>query len=45
MLIFNKELSVSPITTHIPIKYVAKNISKKKIIKNILTINNFFRKH
>ena len=44
MLIYNKELSVSPITTHIPIKYVAKNITKKKIINNILTINNFFRK-
>ena len=30
MLIYNKKLSVSPITTHIPIKYVTKKINKKK---------------
>ncbi len=30
MLIYNDKLSVSPITTHIPIKNVAKNITKKK---------------
>ena len=24
MIIYNKKLSVSPITTHIPIKYIAK---------------------
>ena len=30
MLIYNKKISVSPITTHIPIKYVTKNINKKK---------------
>ena len=29
MLIFNKELSVSPITTHIPINKVTKKIKKK----------------
>ena len=29
MLIFNKELSVSPITTHIPINQVSKKIKKK----------------
>ena len=33
MLIYNKKLSVSPITTHLPIKYVSKNINKNKIIK------------
>ena len=42
MLIFNKKLSVSPITTHEPIKNVHKNISKKKIIKNVTTINKFY---
>ena len=26
MLIYNEKLSVSPITTHLPIKYVSKNI-------------------
>ena len=30
MLIYNKDLSVCPITTHLPIKLVSKNISKKK---------------
>ncbi len=44
MLIYNKKFSVSPITTHIPIKNVAKNISKKKIISNILNIDNFYKK-
>ena len=33
MLIYNKNLSVCPITTHLPIKEVAKNISKQKIKK------------
>ena len=30
MLIYNKKLSVCPITTHLPLKLVAKKISKKK---------------
>ena len=30
MLIYNKKLSVCPITTHLPLKFVAKNIIKKK---------------
>ena len=30
MLIYNKNLSVSPITTHLPLKSVVKNLSKKK---------------
>ena len=41
MLIFNNKLSVSPLTTHIPISEVPKNI-KKKIISKILKIDNFF---
>jgi 4-hydroxythreonine-4-phosphate dehydrogenase len=45
MLIYNKELSVCPITTHLPIKYVAKKISKKLIIEKVLLINNFYIKH
>ena len=42
MLIFNKTLSVSPITTHIPIKYVNKKITKSKICNNVLKINKFY---
>ena len=43
MLIYNKNLSVSPITTHIPIKKVNSKISKKKIIHNVMQINKFFK--
>ena len=45
MLIYKENLSVSPITTHIPIKNVTKKISKKKIIKNTSMINEFYKKH
>ena len=30
MLIYNKKLSICPITTHLPLKLVVKNITKKK---------------
>ena len=33
MLIYNKNLSVCPLTTHMPLKYVAKNINKKIFLK------------
>ena len=45
MLIYNKKISVSPITTHLPIKYVSKHINKNKIIKNVRSINNFYKKN
>ena len=43
MLIYNNKLSVSPLTTHIPIKYVAKNINKKKLISNVTKIDKFYK--
>ena len=43
MLIYNKQLSVCPITTHLPISSVAKSISKKKIIDKINLINDFYK--
>ena len=43
MLIYNKNLSVSPITTHISLKNVHKSISKKKIINHVKKINEFYR--
>ena len=43
MLIYNKLLSVSPITTHIPLKDVPKQISTKIIVKKITTINEFYK--
>ncbi len=45
MLIYNKSLSVCPITTHIPLKKVNQKISKEKILKKILTINKFYKKN
>tara|TARA_B100001029_G_C15046425_1_gene447483 strand:+ start:507 stop:1478 length:972 start_codon:yes stop_codon:yes gene_type:complete len=42
MLIFNKELAVAPITTHIQLKKVSSNISKKKIVDKLITINKFY---
>lgn len=44
MLIYNKKLSVSPITTHLPIKLINKTISKKMIIDKINLLNNFYKK-
>ena len=43
MLIYNKNLSVCPLTTHLPIKLVAKNITKKIIEQKIELIDNFFK--
>ena len=43
MLIYNKNLAVTPLTTHIPIKDVARNISKNKIIKTAIKINEFYK--
>ena len=44
MLIYNKKLSVSPLTTHIPLGQVSKKINKLKIIKKVKIINNFYKK-
>ena len=45
MLIYNKKISVSPVTTHLPIKLVPKKISKDKILVNVKSINNFYKKN
>ena len=45
MLIFNNDLSVSPITKHIPINQVSKKISYLEIINKVKIINNFYKKH
>ena len=42
MLIFNKRLAVCPVTTHIPIKNVSKNIKKQDIKDKVILINNFY---
>jgi 4-hydroxythreonine-4-phosphate dehydrogenase len=45
MLIFNKKLSVCPITTHLPLKLVSKKITKKNIINKVALIDNFYKKN
>ena len=44
MLIFNKQLSVSPITTHIPINQVERKVKKKIIVNNVKSISEFYNK-
>ncbi len=43
MLIYNSNLSVSPLTTHTPLKNVFKFIKREKIKNNILKIDEFYR--
>ena len=45
MLIYNKNLSVCPLTTHMPIKKVSKKIKRKLINEKVKLINNFYQKH
>ena len=44
MLIYNDELSVCPLTTHVPLKSVAKKINKKIIFEKVKLINSFYKK-
>ena len=44
MLIYNKKLSVCPITTHLPIKLVSQKIKRKNISDKVFLINNFYLK-
>ena len=44
MLIYHKNLSVSPLTTHLPLMDVNKKITKKKIINNVKLISDFYKK-
>ena len=43
MLIYNKSLSVSPMTTHVALKDVSKRISTNMIVQKIMTINKFYK--
>ena len=43
MLIYNKNLSVSPITTHIPLKKVSTSITRRKIVSNTILIKKFYK--
>ena len=43
MIIYNKKLSVCPLTTHLPIKYVSKQINKLEIINKVKLIDKFWK--
>ena len=42
MMIGNRNLSVSPITTHLDVKDVSRNLRKDIIINKVKTINKWF---
>ncbi|MDB3938635.1 4-hydroxythreonine-4-phosphate dehydrogenase PdxA [Candidatus Pelagibacter sp.] len=43
MIIYNKDLSVCPLTTHLPIKYVSKKINELELIGKVRLIDKFWR--
>ena len=43
MLIYNKKLSVAPVTTHIPLREVSSTIKKENIIKKVKIIDRFYK--
>tara|TARA_E500000178_G_scaffold27652_1_gene25309 strand:- start:643 stop:1575 length:933 start_codon:yes stop_codon:yes gene_type:complete len=44
MLIYNPELSVCPVTTHLPLRLVKNHITKKILREKIQIINDFYKK-
>ena len=45
MLIYNKNISVCPLSTHIPVKNITKYITKYNICEKVELLDNFFLKH
>ena len=45
MLIYNRELSVCPITTHIPLSQVSKKINQSQITKKIKILDQFYKRN
>ena len=45
MVIYNKDLSVAPLTTHIKLKEVSKSINKNLIMRKIQTLHFNYRKY
>ena len=43
MMLLNNNLLVSPITTHIRVKNISRQITKKRIIKKVITINSWYK--
>ena len=45
MLIYNKQLSVCPVTTHLPLRNVSRSINRSIIHDKINLVNNFYLKY
>ena len=45
MLIYNKQLSVCPVTTHLPLRNVSRSINRNIIHDKINLVNNFYLKY
>tara|TARA_B100001057_G_scaffold483091_1_gene559379 strand:- start:3884 stop:4834 length:951 start_codon:yes stop_codon:yes gene_type:complete len=45
MLIYDNDLSVCPLTTHLPLKMVVKKINQKAIKEKVHLIDNFYKKN
>ena len=45
MVIFNKSLSVTPITTHLPVEKITKKLRKRSIIEKSILIDEFYKKY
>lgn len=45
MIIYNKSLSVCPLTTHLPVKHITKKITKSAIINKVYIINSFWKEY
>ena len=45
MLIYNKKLSVCPVTTHLPLRLISKKITKKIIGEKIDIVDSFYREN
>lgn len=43
MLIYNRKLSVCPITTHLPLSQISKKINRKLIREKIIIVNDFYK--
>tara|TARA_B100001057_G_scaffold232403_1_gene232606 strand:+ start:1039 stop:1971 length:933 start_codon:yes stop_codon:yes gene_type:complete len=43
MLIYNQNLSVCPITTHLPLSQISKKINQKLIREKIIIVNDFYK--
>ena len=45
MIIYNKNLSVVPLTTHIKVKDISKSIKKNLLLKKLKTLNKYYVKY